>query len=58
MGRIPEITTEQILQQIGTSMRRLAHLLERLHELQEINPECDLADLVPLAGLSLPAQAR
>ncbi len=57
LGRISENTTKQILRQTGTSMRRLAHLLERLQELQEINRDCNLDDLVPMAGQSLLAHA-
>ncbi len=56
LGRISESTTKQILRQTGSSMRRLAQLLER-QELREINRECDLDDLVPPAAQSVLAQA-
>ena len=58
LGRIPEVTSKQILKHSADSMRRLAHLLERLRELHEINGDCELDDLVPLAGQSLLAPAR
>lgn len=58
LGRIPEITTKQILRQTGNSIRRLARLLEHLAELKELNGDRDLADLIPVAGESLLAPAR
>jgi DNA transposition AAA+ family ATPase len=58
LGRIPEITTKQILRQTGNSIRRLARLLEHLRELKELNGDRDLADLIPVAGESLLAPAR
>jgi hypothetical protein len=58
LGRIPEITSKQILKQTGNSMRRLTKMPKRLQELQEINRDCGLEDLVPLAGQSLLAHAR
>jgi hypothetical protein len=58
LGRIPEITTKQILRQTGNSIRRLARLLEHLAELKELNGDRDLADLIPVAGESLLAPVR
>jgi len=58
LGRIPEITTKQILRQTGNSIRRLAKLLEHLAELKELNGDRDLADLIPVAGESFLAPAR
>jgi DNA transposition AAA+ family ATPase len=58
LGRIPEITTKQILRQTGNSIRRLARLLEHLAELKELNGDRDLADLIPVAGESFLAPAR
>jgi DNA transposition AAA+ family ATPase len=50
LGRIPEITTKQILRQTGHSIRRLTSLIGRLQELREINEDRDLADLISVAG--------
>jgi DNA transposition AAA+ family ATPase len=50
LGRIPEITTKQILKQTGNSIRRLARLLEHLAELKELNGDRDLEELVLVAG--------
>jgi len=58
LGRIPEITTKQILRQTGDSIRRLTKLLERLKELQEINGDKNLVELLPVAGESLLAPER
>ena len=58
LGRIPEITTKQILRKTGNSIRRLARLLEHLAELKELNGDRDLADLIPVAGESFLAPAR
>ena len=58
LGRIPEITTKEILRQTGHSIRRLANLLEHLGELKELNGDRDLADLIPVAGESFLAPAR
>ena len=58
LGRIPEITTKQILRQTGNSIRRLARLLEHLAELKELNGDRDLADLIPVAGESFLAPVR
>jgi hypothetical protein len=58
LGRIPEITTKQILRQTGNSIRRLANLLEHLGELKELNGDRDLADLIPVAAESFVAAAR
>ncbi len=54
----PRITSKQILKETGNLMRRLAHLLERLQALQEINRDSDLDDLVPAVGQSLLELAR
>jgi hypothetical protein len=58
LGRIPEITTKQILRQTGNSIRRLARLLEHLAELKELNGDRDIADLIPVAGERFLAPAR
>jgi len=49
LGRIPEITTKQILRETGHSIRRLAKLVERLKELSEINEGYYIADWLRLA---------
>jgi DNA transposition AAA+ family ATPase len=57
LGRIPEMTTRQILRQTGNSIRRLARLAERLRKLQEINSDHRVDDLIAVAGnclLTLP----
>jgi hypothetical protein len=58
LERIPETTTKQILRQTGSSIRRLAKLLERLKELREINSDYGLEDLIPVAAESLLALPR
>lgn len=58
LGRIPEVTTKQILRQTGNSIRLLTQLLERLKELRAINGDCGLEDLIPVAGESFVALPR
>jgi hypothetical protein len=55
LGRIPEITTKQILRQTGNSIRRLARLLEHLGELKELNRDREIEELIASAGSSLPS---
>ena len=52
LWRPPEITTGQILNQAGNSIRRLTSLIGRLKELREINEDRDFADLISVAGQS------
>jgi hypothetical protein len=54
LGRIPEITTKQILRQTGNSIRRLARLLEHLVELKQLNGDREIEELIASAGSSLP----
>jgi DNA transposition AAA+ family ATPase len=58
LGRIPELTSKQILRQTGNSIRRLTELLERLKELQEINGDRGLGELIPAATGATPAFSR
>ncbi len=58
LGRIPESTIKQILQQTGNSLCSLTHLIDRLKERKEINTDCNLDDLLPLAEPSLLALTR
>jgi len=55
LGRIPEITAKQILQQAGNSIRRLAKLLEQLKELKEINEGLGYEELIPVVANGLVA---
>jgi len=55
LGRIPEITAKQILQQVGNSIRRLAKLLEQLKELKEINEGLGYEELIPVVANRLAA---
>ena len=49
LGRIPDITTKQILRQTGHSIRRLANLLEHLGELKELNGDRSYDELLGVA---------
>jgi DNA transposition AAA+ family ATPase len=55
LGRIPEITAKQILQQVGNSIRGLAKLLEQLKELKEINEGLGYEELIPVVANGLVA---
>ena len=50
LGRIPEITSKQILKQTGNSMRRLTKMLARLNELKAINSDRGVEELVQVAA--------
>jgi len=50
LGRIPEITSKQILKQTGNSMRRLTKMLARLNELKAINSDRGVDELVQVAA--------
>jgi DNA transposition AAA+ family ATPase len=53
LGRLPEPTIRQVLGQTGSSMRRLATLLEHLKELRELNAGRPIDDLIPIAVVGL-----
>ena len=50
LGRIPEVTTKQILKQTGNSIRRLVKLLKRMMELKETNEDQEIGNLISVAG--------
>jgi len=58
LGRIPEVTTKQILRQTGNSIRRLMKQLERLRELKDINGDRGFEELIPAATGATPAFSR
>jgi len=53
LGRLPEPTIRQVLAETGSSIRRLATLLQHLKELRELNAGRAIEDLIPIAVVGL-----
>ncbi len=58
LGRLPEVTIKQILNQAGNSIRRLTKLFDPLKGLQELNRDRGIEELMAVARDTLLVLAR